>query len=83
MTMNPDLRYDVTDHVAEITLARAPVNALDLSLLDQLLDALRRAAADQDVRAVVLASAVPRQFCAGLDLSVIAGKSDADVRPFL
>jgi enoyl-CoA hydratase len=83
MTMSPDLRYDVTDHVAEITLARAPVNALNLSLLDQLLDALRRAAADQDVRAVVLTSAVPRQFCAGLDLSVIAGKSEADVRPFL
>jgi enoyl-CoA hydratase len=81
--MNPDLRYDVTDHVAEIALSRPPVNALNLSLLDQLLAALRRAAADDDVRAVVLTSAVPRQFCAGLDLSVLAGKSEADVRPFL
>jgi enoyl-CoA hydratase/carnithine racemase len=81
--MSAELRYDVSDHVAEITLARAPVNALNLSLLDQLLDALRHAAADDDVRAVVLTSALPRQFCAGLDLSIMAGKSEADVRPFL
>ena len=78
-----DLRYDVSDHVAEITLARAPVNALNLSLLEALLAALRRAAADDQVRAVVLASALPRQFCAGLDLTMLLGKSEADVRGVL
>jgi enoyl-CoA hydratase/carnithine racemase len=81
--MNPDLRYDVTDHIAEITLARPPVNALSLPLLEQLLEALRRAAADEDVRAVVLTSAVPRQFCAGLDLGLLLGKPETDIRRLL
>ena len=45
--------------------------------------ALRRAAADDDARAVVLASAVPRRFCAGLDLTMLLGKSGEQVREFL
>ncbi|HEY2185481.1 MAG TPA: enoyl-CoA hydratase/isomerase family protein, partial [Xanthobacteraceae bacterium] len=65
--MDAILRYEVSDRIAEISLARPPVNALNQSLLDQLLDALRRAAADDNVRAVILTSAVPRRFCAGLD----------------
>src|SRR5215475_8626741 len=78
-----DLRYDVSDQIAEISLARAPVNALSLSLLEQLIAALRRAAADEDVRAVVLASALPRRFSAGLDLRLIAGKPASEVRSLL
>src|SRR5262245_8459818 len=77
-----DLRYDVSDQIAEISLARAPVNALSLSLLEQLIAALRRAAADENVRAVVLTSAVPRRFSAGLDLRLMLGKP-ADVRRLL
>src|SRR4029077_17325871 len=34
-------------------------------------------------RAVVLMSAVPKRFCAGLDLKILLGKSDAKVRKFL
>jgi enoyl-CoA hydratase/carnithine racemase len=52
-------------------------------LLEQLIDALRRAAADESVRAVVLASAVPRRFSAGLDLDILRGKSATEVRQFL
>jgi enoyl-CoA hydratase/carnithine racemase len=83
VTRNANLRYEVSDHVAEIALARPPVNALNLSLLEQLLAALRRAAADDNVRAVVLTSDLPRQFCAGLDLNMLPGTSDAEVRPIL
>ena len=36
MTTDEDLRYDVSDRIAEISLARPPVNALSLALLEQL-----------------------------------------------
>ena len=77
------LRYEVSEQIAEISLARPPVNALSLALLEQLIEALGRAAADANVRAVVLASAVPRRFSAGLDLDLLLGKSGAEVRRFL
>jgi hypothetical protein len=32
--MDEDLRYEVSDQIAEISLARPPVNALSLPLLD-------------------------------------------------
>jgi enoyl-CoA hydratase len=83
MTSHEDLRYEVSDEIAEISLARAPVNALSLSLLEQLIAALRRATADENVRAVVLASALPRRFSAGLDLRLIAGKPASEVRSLL
>jgi enoyl-CoA hydratase/carnithine racemase len=77
------LRYEVSDGIAEISLNRPPVNALNLTLLEQLITTLRRAAADDSVRAVVLASAIPRQFCAGLDLDILQGKAALEVRQFL
>src|SRR5207253_10293037 len=43
----------------------------------------RQAAAADDVRAVLLASAVPARFCAGLDLGMVLGRSAAEVRPVL
>jgi len=83
MTTDANLRYDVSDRIAEISLERPPVNALSLSLLEQLIEAFGRAAADENVRAVVLTSAVPRRFSAGLDLDMLLGKSGTDVRRFL
>ena len=83
MITDEDLRYDVSDQIAEISLARPPVNALSLSLLEQLIAALRRAAADENVRAVVLTSAVPRRFSAGLDLRMMLGTPATDVRRLL
>src|SRR5438309_5294904 len=81
MTAHENLRYEVSGGIAEISLARPPVNALSLSLLEQLIAALRRTAADDEVRAVVLTSSVPRRFSAGLDLAML--KSPADVRGLL
>src|SRR5258705_13921762 len=57
MTTHEDLRYDVSGRIAEISLARPPVNALSLSLLEQLIAALRRAPAHENDRAAVLTSA--------------------------
>jgi enoyl-CoA hydratase len=83
MNSDGNVRYAVSDAIAEISLNRAPVNALNLPLLEGLIEALRRAAADDNVRAVVLASALPRRFCAGLDLDLLRGKSGSEVRRFL
>jgi enoyl-CoA hydratase len=52
-------------------------------LLEQLIAALRRAAADENVRAVVLTSALPRRFSAGLDLRLLLGKPASEVRELL
>jgi enoyl-CoA hydratase len=83
VTTDEDLRYDVSDQIAEISLARPPVNALSFSLIEQLVAALRRAAADENVHAVVLTSALPRRFGAGLDLSMLLGKSATEMRRLL
>jgi enoyl-CoA hydratase len=81
--MSPELvHYAVTDAIAEITLDRAPVNALSMPLIDALLQALGRARDDASVRAVIIASA-HKVFCAGLDLDIIRGKRGIDTKLFL
>lgn len=77
------VHYEVQDGVAVITLDRPPVNALSLSMLGEIVDAFRRATADASARAVVLTSAMPGRFSAGLDLDILLGKGEAEIRPFL
>ncbi|MGB3487637.1 MAG: enoyl-CoA hydratase/isomerase family protein [Xanthobacteraceae bacterium] len=76
------VHYAISDAVAEITLDRAPVNALSMPLIDGLLDALGKAKDDSSVRAVVIASA-HKVFCAGLDLDIVRGKRGLDAKAFL
>ena len=65
--------YEVTDHVATITLNRPEQrNALSTAMLRDLLTALANACDDDDVRAVVLTGAGERAFCAGADLRELA-----------
>ncbi|MFG1704017.1 enoyl-CoA hydratase-related protein [Nonomuraea sp. M3C6] len=62
------IRYDVADAVATITLDRPDaMNSLTAETKQALLDALRRAAGDPGVRAVLLTGS-GRAFCAGQDL---------------
>jgi len=63
-----DLRYEVRDHVATVTLDRPDrLNALSAAMLESFSRALHAAHEDPDVRVVVLTGA-GRGFCAGLDL---------------
>jgi enoyl-CoA hydratase/carnithine racemase len=82
MTSDHDVgvRYEVRSGVGCITLARPPVNALDLALVRGVIAALDRAAADHDVGAVVIASAVAKRFCAGLDIVDLARRSPEEIR---
>jgi enoyl-CoA hydratase/carnithine racemase len=80
---DPGVSYSVSDAIARIMLNRPPVNALSLETIRAVVAALRRAAADADARAVVLASGIPCRFCAGLDLALLLGKSGEQVRELL
>jgi enoyl-CoA hydratase/carnithine racemase len=74
------IRYEVTGGIACIKLAHPPVNAFDLAMVRGVIAALDRAAADDAVRAFVIASALPKVFCAGLDITALAGRSPDDIR---
>ena len=63
------LNYDVVDSIAEISLQRPPVNALNLEMIREIVDAVNRAAEDPTVRAVIFASNVPRRFCISISMT--------------
>jgi len=83
--MNADeiINYKTSGHIAEIALNRPPVNAMSLPLLEQLIDALKRAADDDNVRAVLITSTLTSRFSAGLDLDLLLGNSGEEVRQLL
>jgi len=63
------IRYDVSEHVATITLHRPDqLNAFTGTMMREMIDAFDRVDADDDVRAVIVTGA-GRGFCAGADLS--------------
>ncbi|HET7473900.1 MAG TPA: enoyl-CoA hydratase-related protein [Candidatus Limnocylindrales bacterium] len=64
----PDLRVEIADAIATVTLDRPDaLNALTVPLKEALSAAFADLAADRDVRAIVLTGA-GRAFCAGQDL---------------
>ncbi len=75
-----EILYELEDGVLTLTLNRpAKLNALTTLMLDELLQALDRADADDAVRAVIVTGA-GRAFCAGADLSAGARTFDAAAR---
>ncbi len=65
------IRYDVADAIATITLDRSDkLNAYTVEMGDEVVDAFRAAQADDAVRAIVLTGA-GRAFCAGVDLDAL------------
>jgi enoyl-CoA hydratase len=67
------LLYEVSDGVATVTLNRPEQrNALSPQLLSELVDAMKSARDDGEVRAVVLTGAGDKVFCAGADLGGFA-----------
>lgn len=69
----PDIEYTVDEHVATITLNRPERrNAFTTAMVDAWADALVAAAADEQVRAVVVTGA-GGAFCSGVDLAEFKG----------
>jgi enoyl-CoA hydratase len=68
-----ELLYDVSGGVATVTLNRPDQrNALNAELLRALVEAMKRARDDSEVKAVVLTGAGDKVFCAGADLGGFA-----------
>lgn len=78
-----NLDYEVRDRVAEITMRRSPVNAINHGLIDDILAAHRQAKADDVVRCIILTSALHNAFRAGMDLEMIQHGSGLDLRRYL
>jgi enoyl-CoA hydratase/carnithine racemase len=73
------VRFELTDHVAHVTLNRAEKhNALDVAMFEGIMAAAARATQEPGVRAVVLHGNGP-SFCSGLDvIGVMAAQSGRD-----
>ncbi|WJR76773.1 enoyl-CoA hydratase/isomerase family protein [Bradyrhizobium sp. NP1] len=74
LTVSP-IELELAPPIAQIILQRSPVNALDAAMLDHFEDALAQIERCKDVSVVVLRSGA-REFCAGADLSTVAGFLD-------
>ncbi|WP_457781401.1 2-cyclohexenylcarbonyl CoA isomerase [Streptomyces olivaceus] len=79
MSMADTVLYEVGDGLATITLNRPEaMNALNVETKVALREAVRSAAADDAVRAVLLTAAGERAFCVGQDLKEHIGLLAAD-----
>ncbi|MBI3289466.1 MAG: enoyl-CoA hydratase/isomerase family protein, partial [Elusimicrobia bacterium] len=76
-TIAPELLAETKDGVLTLTLNRPEVlNALTMGMMKGISDALKKAAADKDVKVVVL-TAAGRAFCAGADLGDLKKRQSA------
>ncbi len=65
-----EIRYELTDHVARVTIDRPRVlNALTPAAEDELRDIWARIEGDRDVWVIVVTGAGERAFCVGADMS--------------
>src|SRR2546425_12360515 len=65
-----EIGYELTDHVARVTIDRPRVlNALSPAAEDELREIWARVESDRDVWVVVLTGAGERAFCVGADMS--------------
>lgn len=79
--MQESVLYEVAGQVATITMNRPEVaNSVDGSMHAGLIDGIRRADADPDVRVMIITGA-GRFFCAGIDLAGGMGGDDTDAAP--
>ena len=79
MTDEPAVLYKVDGAVARITLNRPEKrNALNDAIIDGIKQGLRKAAGDENVRAIVISGA-GKDFCSGADLSALQKMVGASV----
>ncbi len=77
------VQFETTGAVAVVTMNRPKANPLNRQLLAELLEAFELAAADEDVRAVLFSSAVPRFFSAGFDAMEVFSYNREQMTDFL
>ena len=69
--------------LAVVRLDKARGNAIDAALVEDLVGATAELARDDSVRGVLLASAHPKLFCPGLDLTVLSEYDPAGLERFM
>ncbi len=75
------LIYEVTEHVAKITLNRSQVlNALNPQLYQELAELLETISKDRNVRAVIITGAGEKAFAAGADISAMQSMTAYEAR---
>jgi enoyl-CoA hydratase/carnithine racemase len=75
--------YRVKDRIAEITMNRPPVNAINFEMARNVIDAYYKARDDDGVGAVILTSALDNAFSAGLDLKMALTMTGRELRGFI
>ena len=76
MTEYTQIRYEVDAGIATLTLDRpAKMNAFTNTMVDEMIDAFDRSAADDAVRVVIVTGSGERAFCAGADLTPTDGRA--------
>lgn len=74
------IKYDVADQILTITLNRPDkLNAFNMTMMNELIDAFDKADADDNVRAIIV-TGEGRGFCAGADLSSGGDTFDRDAK---
>lgn len=63
-----DIQFELRDGVGRIVLNRAPLNVLNIAMMEEIQTALRQAQGAADTRAIVIAAA-GRMFSAGVDVA--------------
>jgi enoyl-CoA hydratase len=63
-----DLRLEIADGVATVTLDAPPVNVIKLTTYQEIADTFDKLSGDATVNCVIFTAAGTRAFCAGLDL---------------
>ena len=81
--MDEFIKYKIIDHIAWITMKRNPSNAFNIKFLDEILNTLKIASKDKDVRVIIIESDINKIFSAGLDLNLLLNKSGLEIREFL
>ena len=77
----PDVRVEVVDHVATVTIDRPPVNAVSTETMAEIAQVFGSFADDRDVRATVFTGAGTRAFIGGADLKALAADDPATWAP--
>lgn len=77
------LKVAVEERVGWLEYRRPPVNAIDWTMLREIPAALDDLLRDAAVRAVVIASALPKFFSTGADLRVLSGMGPSEMRDWV
>jgi enoyl-CoA hydratase/carnithine racemase len=68
--------------VKKVVLQKPPVNTFNLQMIETLHQTIRELEADESVTSIVLTSAYPKVFSAGLDLQVLMKPAESDFKHF-